>query len=95
LAEEVGMERKRFEPGTVEVSYCLVDQLKRSFDEVEISTTTINKRESLLGVKVTEFAELNEIQEVLKPLNELWGVAYNFSLLLPRWLEERFETLDP
>lgn len=42
----------------------------------------------------TQFAELRAVQDDLKPLYELWRVAYRFARTLPSWVEGRFDLLD-
>jgi hypothetical protein len=39
-----------FDPDIIEKVYQEIERLKQEFDEVERSTTLINKRETLLGV---------------------------------------------
>ena len=39
-----------FDPDIIEKFYQEIERLKQEFDEVERSTTLINKRETLLGV---------------------------------------------
>lgn len=60
-----------------------MEVLKVDFDETEKLTAVINKRETLLGVKQTEFKELRVIQDDLKPLYELWLIAHKFRNAFP------------
>jgi len=94
LAAEIAMEHMKFDPGLIEQVYLQIDHLKQSYDEVERATELINKREALLAVPKTQFAELRAVQDDLKPLYELWRVAYRFGRTLPQWVEGRFDLLD-
>lgn len=95
LAEELGVEERRFDPNKVEDVYYRLEDLKQKFDEVEQMTATINKREELLDVPKTSFHELFKIQDDLKPLFELWAVAIKVAKTVPKWIEGKFEALDP
>lgn len=78
FAEELGLDDWRFELPNIERIYLKIEQLKVQFDDVKTQTVLINKRESLLNVELTQFTELFQIQEFLKPLFELWEVAVAF-----------------
>jgi hypothetical protein len=52
LAKEIDMER-RFKASFIDSIFYRIEHLKQQFDEVERSTSLINKRESLLGVTNT------------------------------------------
>jgi dynein heavy chain, axonemal len=95
LAEELGVKDLRFDVHFVEKVHYKLEYLKHQFDEVEVTTSLINKRETLLGVKPTEFKALTQIQEDLKPLFELWEVTKAFAKQVPSWVEGKFDVLDP
>ena len=61
FAEEIGLPDQRFDTARIEQVYYKLDYLKQQFDEVELLTATINKRESLLAVALTSFHELFKI----------------------------------
>lgn len=94
LARLINMEHMKFDPQLVEKVFLKVDTLKQTYDEVERATALINKRETLLGVAKTQFVELRQVQDDLKPLHELWRVAYRFGRTMPPWVEGRFDQLD-
>jgi len=54
----------------------------------------INKRQGLLGVAKTDFKDLKLIYDELKPIHELWTVAYKFKKTIPSWIEGYFENID-
>ena len=88
------MNERRFKTSLIDSVFQRIESLKQQFDEVERATSLINKRESLLGVKNTQFTELKVIQDDLKPLYELWLVASKFGQTFPEWVEGKFEKLD-
>jgi hypothetical protein len=45
-------------------------------------------------VTKTDFKDLKLIQDELKPLHELWTVAYKFKKTIPSWIEGPFDNLD-
>ena len=94
LAKEIVMDHMKFDTEKIEEVYHKIEGLKSNFDEVERSVGLINKRETLLGVVKTQFTELRVIQDDLKPLYELWFVAFRFCRTLPSWVEGKFEALD-
>ena len=94
LAKEIGVDDRRFQTSLIDSVFYKIEYLKQQFDEVERATSLINKRESLLGVKNTQFTELKVIQDDLKPLYELWLVASKFGQTFPEWVEGKFEKLD-
>lgn len=94
LGRLIGREHQVFSPAVIEEVFAKVDALKQAYDEVEQATALINKRETLLGVPKTQFTELRQVQDELKPLHQLWRVAYRFGRTLPAWVEGRFDQLD-
>jgi len=94
IAKEITMDHMKFDIDHIEEVYHKIEHLKSSFDEVERRTALINKRETLLGVTKTQFAELRVIQDDLRPLYDLWLVASRFCRTLPQWVEGRFDQLD-
>jgi len=94
LAEKIKMFGKSFKSEIILEVFHRIEHLKQEFDEVEKATALINKRETLLGVAKTQFAELRVIQDDLKPLFELWLVASKYCQTLPDWVEGPFDELD-
>jgi hypothetical protein len=94
LAREIGMGQRRFNARFIDEIFRKTQNLKQEFDDVERATSLINKREKLLGVDQTVFADLKTIQDDLKPLYELWLVASNFGATMPTWVEDRFDSVD-
>lgn len=94
LSKEIEWNDYRFEPEVIEDVHELILDLKEQYDEVEKMTIQINKRELLLTVEKTEFKELRQVYDELKPIVDLWSLASKFNLLFPTWLEGKFEYLD-
>lgn len=94
LAKEIAMDHMKFDPAAIEQVYLKIDHLKQCYDDVERATALINRRETLLGVTKTQFQDLRALQDDLKPLHELWRVAYRFARTIPQWVEGRFDALD-
>ena len=69
-------------------------KLKSEVEEVEIQCRVINRRESLLGLKITKFSLLSKLEQEVKPFGDLWHVAYQWVKTVPIWLEGAFELLD-
>jgi hypothetical protein len=84
----------RFDPKVVDEVYIKIDQLKANYDDVDKETAQINKRETLLGVTKTQFSELRAVQDDLKPLYDLWKLAWRFGKTVKQWVEGRFDLLD-
>ena len=71
-----------------------MEQLRVEIEDVERRCDTINKRESLLCLRVTKFASINKIQTEIKPFSQLWAIAFKFNKTYPVWMEGHFEDLN-
>ena len=65
-------------------------ELKSEVEQVEQQSLVINRRESLLGLKITKFSLLGKLQQEVKPFGDLWHVAYQWVKTVPMWLEGSF-----
>ena len=68
--------------------------MKSEVEEVEVQCRVINRRESLLGLKITKFSLLSKLEQEVKPFGDLWHVAYQWVKIVPVWLDGAFELLD-
>ena len=94
LSQEAGWLKQKFDSPTIQdVSEQIID-LKQKFDEIDRTTVTINKRQSLLGIQRTDFKSLKEVQDDLKPLFDLWTVANVYRQKVPVWLEGPIDRVD-
>jgi dynein heavy chain, axonemal len=78
----------------IEEVHEITQGLKEEQEDCERMTIQINKREMMLGIERTEFREMRNLQEELKPVCELWVVASKFNQAFPVWFEGKFENLD-
>ena len=53
-----------------------MEQLRVEIEDVERRCDTINKRESLLCLRVTKYSSINKIQTEIKPFSQLWAFKY-------------------
>lgn len=83
LANKTSWTKKKFDSLTIYNFFNKAEKLKKTFEEVHLSTIQINKREALLGEPKTSFNDLKKIQDDLKPLYELWAVASRFNTQVP------------
>jgi dynein heavy chain len=54
----------------------------------------INRRQSLLSLRVTKFAEVYKIQSEIKLFVQLWTISDKFRINFPLWMEGNFDLLD-
>lgn len=55
LAHSSGWSKKKFDSRLIENTFNMTEKLKTTYDEVNLLTIMINKREALLGVPKTNF----------------------------------------
>jgi hypothetical protein len=53
------------------------------YDDCEKMTIQINKREMLLNLDRTDFKELRDLHDMLRPIADLWFVAQKFNKAFP------------
>ena len=68
--------------------------LKQGIDEWQQKWDIINRRESLLCLRVTKFTDVFKISAEIKLFVQLWSIADNFRKAYPIWMDGNFEMLD-
>ena len=68
--------------------------LKQGIDEWQQKCDIINRRESLLCLRVTKFTDVFKLSAEIKLFVQLWSIADNFRKAYPIWMDGNFEMLD-
>ena len=78
----------------VEANSSTVNALQAKIDDGKERGALYNSREELFGWPITEYQQLNELNKMLEPYNNLWTTAINFQRAYPTWLEGPFLELS-
>jgi len=94
LANECEWETKKLDPEQVVLVFQRIDQLRNQYEAMDKMTLVINKRQALLGVPKSDFHDLKEIQDDLKPLYDLWSMVDRYATTLPKWIENPLDQIE-
>ena len=83
-----------FDPLHIENLSQRMKVLKQGIDECQKKCDVINRRESLLCLRVTKFTEVFKLQAEIKLFVQLWSIADNFREAYPIWMDGNFELID-
>jgi coenzyme F420-reducing hydrogenase delta subunit len=67
---------------------------KRLLDAAQ-EKVEINDQEETIGFEVTEYNEVEELQQKIKPFDELWSLYQHYYVETTKWKNNSFCTLDP
>lgn len=83
-----------FDSYHIEILSQRMNILKQGIDECQQKYDIINRRESLLCLRVTKFTEVFKLQAEIKLFVQLWSIANSFRKAFPIWMDGNFEMLD-
>ena len=69
----------------------LIDEL----DAMELKVNTITRRQMALGIPMTDFPELSQLKQKIKPQIQLWETISQFDEMMENWREKPLSKTDP
>jgi len=66
-----------------------IDDLKAKLAEYEAEKDDINHKEELLGIPLTGFEKLADVNAALKPYEDLWRLVKDFYIYQQQWTREK------
>ena len=67
--------------------------LNDALAQVEEDTKTINKRQEALQMKITDFPELYNLKQEIKPYVQLWETIAQYHTMIEDWKEKPIQKM--